>query len=63
MQQLMIVKQYGRYSLYCAMCKNLFDKDFVLDNIEYFLDIHKQMHTRMDLNTPDIEETYTVLSE
>lgn len=64
-QELTVVKIHSHFELYCDKCDSLFDKDMFLENIDYFLDIHRHIHSQMGLDTPDFdknEELYTELS-
>lgn len=42
--------------LYCDMCDILFKQDFVNNNINNFQDIHRSIHKRMSLDTPDLPD-------
>lgn len=56
MQRLTYEKTLNGFELYCETCDNLFDEQFVKSNIKYFMNLHRQIHKEMSLNTPDFEE-------
>ena len=56
MQELLVVRTHDRYELYCAMCNNLFSEEFVKSDIMYFCDIHRFIHKRDGLDSPDLPD-------
>lgn len=49
-------KPNGETKLYCDMCDSLFDQDFINNNLDTFQDIHRVIHNKMSLNSPDLEK-------
>jgi hypothetical protein len=56
MQRLLVVRRDSGSELYCDMCDSLFSEQFVKEHTQTFLDIHRDMHRQMSLNTPDLSE-------
>jgi hypothetical protein len=56
MQRLFYVKTLSGMELYCDMCDTLFKQDFVNNNINTFQDIHRSIHKKLNLDTPDLDE-------
>ena len=59
MQEFTVVKTYpnGEESLYCDMCDTLFNKMFSEEKyLDYLTIVHRQIHKKMNLDTPDLLE-------
>ena len=56
MQRLTYVKTQDGFELYCEMCDSLYSKEFVNSDTKHFMDIHRHIHNRLGLDTPDFEE-------
>lgn len=61
MQELQVIKTYTKsnineYSLYCKTCDSVFDKEMFLQDIPYFTELHRVIHRKFNLDSPDIPD-------
>jgi hypothetical protein len=57
MQVLTYTRTHDGFELYCDICDMMFVEEFVKSDIKAFADIHRSIHKRMNLDTPDLPDT------
>jgi len=56
MQILLYVKTQDGFELYCEMCDSLYSQEYVNSYTKHFMDIHRYIHNKLGLDTPDLPE-------